>query len=142
MLMPIIVGVLLGTLYVVAVRAWIPRAERRVLALGLVVTALLYVGFALAGRADSSTLFLEAGGVALFGLVAWLGIRDALWWLAAGWVAHVAWDVGLHVDRSQTLVPVWYPLFCVGFDLMVAEFIVGCISHTSSTGSPDNKLYP
>jgi len=131
MLLPIVVGAVLGTLYVVAVRAWAPRAERRVLALGLVVTALLYVGFALAGRAESSTLFLEAGGVALFGLAAWLGSRGALWWLAAGWAGHVAWDVGLHLDRVQTLVPAWYPLFCVGFDFIVAGFILGRTSRTT-----------
>ncbi len=131
MLLPIVVGALLSAIYVLGARALVPRAERRVLALGLVVSALIYVGFALAGRADGSTLFLEAGGVALFGLVAWLGVRSALWWLAAGWLAHVAWDVGLHLDRSQTLVPAWYPLFCVGFDLIVAGFILGRTSRTT-----------
>ena len=67
----------------------------------------------------------------LFSLVAWLGVRGALWWLALGWAAHVAWDVGLHLDRSQALVPAWYPLFCVGFDLIVAGFILGRTSRTT-----------
>jgi hypothetical protein len=139
MLLPIVVGAVLAALFVLGVKAWAPRAERRVLALGLAVTALLYVVFALAGHADSSTLLLEAGGVALFGLVAWLGFRGALRWLAVGWAAHVAWDVGLHLDRVQTVVPMWYPLFCVGFDLMVAGFILGRTTHPSPTGSSDRK---
>jgi hypothetical protein len=134
------VGALLGALYVVAARAWALRAERRVLALGLVVTALIYVGFALSSHVDSSTFLLEAGGAALFSLVAWLGVRGALWWLAGGWVAHVAWDVGLHFDRNVMLVPVWYPLFCVGFDLMVAGFILGRPSHMPMTSSAANKV--
>jgi hypothetical protein len=82
----------------------------------------VYVGFALPS-ADPRWLLIEAAGVALFGTVAWLG-RAAPWWLALGWAAHVAWDVGLHLDRAQPLVGAWYPLLCVGFDLVVAGVLV------------------
>jgi hypothetical protein len=53
------------------------------------------------------------------------GTRVSLAWLALGWTAHVAWDVGLHLDRPQVIVPAWYPLLCVGFDLVVAGFVLG-----------------
>jgi len=72
--------------------------ERRLLALGLVVAALIYVGLAL--RADSRWLAVEAIGVVMFGGLAWLG-RRAEGWLALGWAAHVAWDVGLHPNPSS-----------------------------------------
>ena len=34
-------------------------------------------------------------------------------------------DVGLHLEQPQTFVPAWYPLLCVGFDLVVAGFLLG-----------------
>jgi hypothetical protein len=94
-----------------------------VLTLGLVVTALLYVGFALAGDRQQ-WLMTELLGFALFGSLAWLGLRVSPWWLALGWMGHVAWDVGLHLDQAEPLIGAWYPLFCVGFDLVVGGFLI------------------
>lgn len=122
MLLPIVVGAILGALFAIFARAR-KAAEVRVLALGLVVAALIYVGLALAGR-GREWLGIEMAGVALFGLLAWLGLRGSPWWLAVGWVAHVGWDVGLHLDRAQAVVGAWYPLLCVGFDLVVAGFVL------------------
>jgi hypothetical protein len=122
MLLPILFGAVLGALFAIFARAR-KAAEVRVLALGLVVAALIYVGLALAGR-GREWLAIELAGVALFGGLAWLGLRASRWWLATGWVAHVGWDVGLHLDRAQAVVGAWYPLLCVGFDLVVAGFVL------------------
>ena len=116
------IGAVLGALLAIFARTR-GAAEARVLTLGLVVTALLYVGMALA-RGNRQWLMTEMLGFALFGSLAWLGLRVSLWWLALGWLGHVAWDVGLHLDRAQPLVGDWYPLFCVGFDFVVAGFLV------------------
>lgn len=124
MLLPILLGALLGGLFVLAARGRGWTAEVRLLALGLVVAALIYVVFALPG-ADHRWLALEGAGLAVFGGLAWLGVRASLWWLALGWVAHVAWDVGLHLERTQAVVGPWYPLLCVGFDLVVAGYLLG-----------------
>jgi hypothetical protein len=133
MLRPILLGAVLGGLFVLGTRAWKRSAERRVLALGLLVAALIYIGLAVVFRSGSEMLILEASGVVIFGGLAWLGLRSSLWWLAAGWLAHVAWDVGLHFDQRQAFVPAWYPLICVGFDLMVAGYLLGSLSSTRST---------
>jgi hypothetical protein len=122
MLPPILIGAVLGALLAIFVRTR-KGAEVGVLTLGLVVTALIYVGLALAGDYRQWVL-TELLGVALFGSLAWLGLRVSLWWLALGWLGHVGWDVGLHLDRAQPIVGAWYPLFCVGFDLVVAGFLV------------------
>jgi len=55
-------------------------------------------------------------------------------WLAFGWVAHVGWDIWLHLDRAQPVVGVWYPLACVGFDLMVGGYLWGVLPHASRAG--------
>jgi hypothetical protein len=122
MLEPILAGAVLGALFAVAARGYGGPGELRVLGLGLVVAALIYVGLALP-TADGQWLMLETAGVALFGGVAWFGLMRP-GWLAVGWVAHVIWDVGLHLDRAQPVVGTWYPLACIGFDLIVAGFLL------------------
>jgi hypothetical protein len=123
MLLPILVGTLLGGVFVLIARRSGRVGEVGVLALGLIVTALLYVVLALFG-ADRRWLGYETGGLAIFGVVAWLGMRVSPAWLALGWVGHVAWDVGLHLEQAQPVVATWYPLFCVGFDLIVAGYLL------------------
>jgi hypothetical protein len=122
MLLPILAGAVLGALLVLYARTRSDVTERRILAFGLLVAAAIYVGLALA-NAGWRWLLIEGTGVAAFGTVAWLGLRSAAW-LAVGWLAHVGWDVGLHLDRAQPVVGRWYPLVCVGFDLVVAGVLI------------------
>jgi hypothetical protein len=122
-LIPILAGALLGGLFALLAGRRGGAGGVRLFALGLVITALIYVVLALPG-ADRRWLAIEAAGAAVFAGLAWLGARTSLWWLAVGWVAHVAWDVGLHLDRAQPVVGEWYPLLCVGFELVVAGFLL------------------
>ncbi len=99
------------------------RAEDKVYAQGLVVAALVYVGFVLAAQAGAGALVTELIGVALFGAVAGLGVRRAALWLAAGWAVHVGWDLLLHPLAGSGYAPAWYVRACVGFDLAIAAWI-------------------
>ena len=131
MLEPILVGAILGALFAVAARRWGGDGEVRVFGVGLLVAALIYVGLALP-TADGRWLALEAAGVAVFGGIAWLGLRRPAA-LAFGWMAHVVWDAGLHLGRAQPVVGSWYPLTCIGFDLIVAGFLLaGAVSFARS----------
>ncbi|HEY7482780.1 MAG TPA: DUF6010 family protein [Gemmatimonadales bacterium] len=116
---PILTGAVLGGIFAVVAAQRSPVRELRLLALGLVSAAVIYLGLALV-NGNARWLALEAAGVAGFGVVAWLGLRISPWLLALGWTAHVFWDVAFHVDQPQTLIGAWYPLGCVGFDLIVA----------------------
>ena len=119
------VQVLLGALAAVplVLLARRRRGEDRIYAQGLVAAALIYVGFALAGGAGYRPLVTEVVGTAVFGLVAWLGVRRAALWLAAGWAAHVGWDLLLHPLTGEGYAPAWYVRACIGFDLVVAAWI-------------------
>jgi hypothetical protein len=99
-------------------------ARRVHFAAGLVVAALIYVGFAIA-RGTTGSLLVELGGVALFTAIAFLGMRYSRWFLAAGWAAHVGWDLFLHPVDTSSYAPWWYPALCLGFDLAVAAGILG-----------------
>ncbi|MEW6323456.1 MAG: hypothetical protein AB1635_20490 [Acidobacteriota bacterium] len=101
-------------------------------AIGLAVVASIYAALGLAS-ASPSWIALELGGVALFGGIAWFGWRHSAWWLVAGWVGHVAWDVGLHLERSQPVVGPWYPQLCIGFDLVVAGLVLAIALTTAGT---------
>ena len=122
MLEPILAGAVLGALFAFAARRLGGDGEFRVFALGLAIAALIYVGLALPSGAGA-WLVVETAGVAIFGGIAWLGLRRP-GWLALGWMAHVVWDLALHFERAQPVVGAWYPLVCIGFDLVVAGFLL------------------
>ena len=96
--------------------------DRRVFAIGLVAAAVVYVVFA-AWRGTPRDVLVELGGVVLFGALAFAGIRHAAWILALGWAAHVAWDLLLHPVHAPSYAPWWYPVVCIGFDLVVAAAV-------------------
>jgi hypothetical protein len=135
LLAPIVGGAVLGALFVAIAARRSRSGESQLLAIGLIVVALIYVVFGVFG-ADWLWLVYEIAGLLFFGAFAWLGVRVSLVWLAFGWAAHVAWDVGLHLDQSQAIVPEWYPLLCVGFDLIVAGFALGSASRGWAPSSP------
>jgi hypothetical protein len=123
MTVPVLLGAVLGGLFAFAVSTRGPRGEMRVLAYGLVVAALIYPAWLLA-LAATDWLTLELGGVLVFAVLGWFGVRTSPWWLVLGWVGHVGWDAWFHLDR-ESMIPSWYPLLCVGFDLAVAGFLLG-----------------
>ena len=127
--MTIAMPVVLGGMLALALAAFANRRSAhhavRVYATALIVTALIYVAFALIGRASRAWLLVEMGGVALFGAAAAVGRRVWSPTLAIGWAAHVAWDLALHRSGAGAVyTPAWYPWFCVGFDLTLAACIL------------------
>ena len=102
--------------------AWVGRqlaesVERSGWALGLMVAALVYLGLALARDAPLLATAFEAGGVAVFGVLAALGAARGRRWLAAGWLLHPAWD-GLHLPGHLAFAPEEYVWLCLSFDVV------------------------
>lgn len=118
-------GAVLSLALVALARKYPPRRERRVYAVGLVITAIIYVVFGVAGGAPARWLAFEILGVFLYGAAAWAGLRGRPWLLALGWAAHVAWDVLLHLSGAGAeYTPYWYPWSCVSFDLVIAGAVL------------------
>ena len=113
-------GLVLGACFIALARTF---GERRIFAVGLIVAALIYLGFAVFGHADPRWIGTEVLGVALYGTVAWLGLRHTAWWLVVGWAAHPIWDIALHLVGSSTYAPSWYAILCISFDVLVALYI-------------------
>lgn len=122
MFLEIIAGALLGWAFIRLAQKL--GGDMRIYALGLVVAAAIYVGFAVAGGAPQPWTTIEVAGAVPFVVLAWLGLRYHPWWLAAGWAAHASWDTALHlVAGTPPFVPAWYPTVCLGFDFVVAIVI-------------------
>lgn len=118
-------GIVLSLAFVGLARMCPPGRERLIYAVGLVITALIYVVFGIAGGASAQWLALESLGVFLYGAAAWGGLRGRHWLLALGWAAHVAWDVLLHLSGAGAeYTPHWYPWTCISFDLIVAGAVL------------------
>jgi hypothetical protein len=115
----LVVGLVLAFGFLLWTRA-MPDAGRRIYGIGLLVTALIYLAFALIGDPSARSLGLEALGVLLYGGAAWAGYRKSAALLALGWALHVVWDVALHLEGAgAAYTPDWYPWGCLSFDLVV-----------------------
>ena len=99
--------------------------------IGLIIAALIYVGFAISGDAPLEKDLL---GVVIYSSFALLSIRYGLIWLAIGWALHIGWDVIVHLESSH--VPTWYPALCFGFDVAIALYIIFLIRKTHEVNSP------
>jgi hypothetical protein len=120
----LVVGIGFAFAFVVWTRSQ-PDGGRRLYTIGLVVTALLYLSFAVFGRADARSLGLEVAGVVVYCVAAWAGYRGSVVLLALGWAMHVVWDVGLHLQGAgAAYTPDWYPWGCASFDLIVAGAVL------------------
>jgi hypothetical protein len=118
----IVIGAVLALGLCFYVQRLKPKRRPLILGLSLSIAALIYVAFAAFGMAletaDASWLVFEIGGLVFYSAFAYLGIRQSLWYVAAGWTLHVLWDTVIHTDAS--FVPGFYPGVCIGFDVAVA----------------------
>jgi hypothetical protein len=127
----LLTGVAACGVFIVLARRLKPERELRLYALSLVIAALVYVGFTVRG-APGKWLAVELAGLAVFTLLAWLGLKISALILAFAWAAHAAWDVLLHKLTPVAFVPDWYPLACLGFDLLLAGYIIARFGKSAS----------
>jgi hypothetical protein len=82
----------------------------------LIVVATYYVLFAAMGG-SGPVLWKESLFGLGFALVAVLGFRTGLWWVAAALAGHGVFDFFHHRLIDNPTVPAWWPGFCLSFDI-------------------------
>jgi hypothetical protein len=98
---------------------WLDTAT--VYALGLVVIASLYIGFAVADGCRT-VLAVESGVAGMFVIVAAAAVTGTPWLLVAGLAGHGFKDLWQH--RRQFVANTrWWPPFCLVVDWAVAAII-------------------
>ena len=99
---------------------WLDPAT--VYALGLVLIAAVYIGFAVAdGR--PAVIIVESGVAALFVLLAAAGVTGPAWLLVLGFTGHGLKDLWQHRSHYVANTRCWPP-FCLVVDWVVAAILV------------------
>jgi hypothetical protein len=125
---PTVLGVTAATVSL-AVLAPLPnRVQTPITAWGVLVAAVIYLtwGTARGELDDRRRLTAQTAAVLGFGAAAIAAVTaapgTAHYVLAAGWLAHAAWDVVHH--HADRVVPRWYAELCMACDLVVAASLL------------------
>ena len=95
--------------------------ERGFYPIMLIVISTYYILFAVTGG-DSKTLLVESMIAIAFAGAAIAGFRSSLWIVVAALAGHGVFDFVHHQFFRNDGVPVWWPGFCLGFDIVAALF--------------------
>ena len=114
--MPLVIGVSLAL--AVSLLAWAAGfdRDRSFYPTVLCVVASYYVLFAAMGG-SIQVLVAELVTMTVFALVAFLGFKSNLWWVAAALAGHGLFDFIHGSVVHNPGVPSWWPAFCGGFDV-------------------------
>jgi hypothetical protein len=101
----------------------------------LIVVASYYDLFAvMAGSLPA--LGYESGAFVVFAALAVIGFRTSLWLVAAGLAGHGLFDYFRGGLIANVGVPVWWPGFCLGFDVVAAGCLAWRLARPPASGAP------
>ena len=119
---PVVWGVVFGGIQAASPLAFWWLAPATVYALGLVLIAAVYIGFAVAdGR--RSVIAVESGVAAIFVVVAAAAVTGSAWFLVLGLAGHGFKDLWQH-RRQYVAETRWWAPFCLVVDWVAAAIIV------------------
>ncbi len=104
----------------------------------MMVIASIYVLFA--AVADSPTALVAEGLIgAAFIVLAFVGFRRSLWFVVVALAAHGVFDYFHPHAFHNPGVPVWWPDFCMAYDIAAAVFL-GWRLHQAKTAAASSAL--
>jgi hypothetical protein len=119
---PVLIGIALAPVIVVLGRLSGLDRDRAMYPISLIVIAAYYVLFATMGGAQS--LPAELIAATIFTVIAIIGFRTSLWWVAAGIAGHGIFDWVVHPHLiANTGMPVFWPAFCGSIDVALGVLI-------------------
>ena len=92
----------------------------------VIVNATYYILFAVIG-ASTRVLALESLIASAFLVLAVAGFKKNLWVAVVGLAGHGIFDFLRHLFIQNSGVPLWWPGFCLSFDVLAAAFLVGLL---------------
>jgi hypothetical protein len=97
----------------------------------LVVIASYYVLFAVMSS-SAQPMLIESAGMTAFAALAALGFREKLWIVAAALAGHGVFDAVHGSLVTNPGVPVWWPPFCLAYDVTAAGAMVWLMRHRAA----------
>ena len=107
----------------------------------VVVVGHYYILFAVMGS-SAPVLALESLAAAAFLVLAVIGFKKSLWLTAAALAGHGIFDVFHHLLIQNPGVPVWWPGFCMSFDVLAGGFLALLLMRRSGFASPMKQYAP
>jgi hypothetical protein len=101
----------------------------------VVVIASYYILFAVMG-ASSAVLLVESTVATVFTLIAVWGFRSNLWLVVAALAGHGVFDLLHGRFVTNPGVPVWWPSFCLAFDVALAGCLAWLLMRRQAQQSP------
>ena len=86
------------------------------------VNATYYILFAVMGSSPSALAWESLVAAAFFG-VAVAGFKKNIWLTVAGLAGHGVFDSVHHLFIQNPGLPVWWPGFCLSFDILAGGFV-------------------
>lgn len=96
--------------------------ERSFYPVVLIVIATLYLLFAVMASSTGS-LVAESIPALVFVAIAALGFRKTPWLVVAGLALHGVFDFFHHAVITNPGVPVWWPGWCLAYDVVAAAYL-------------------
>lgn len=109
--------------------------DRAFYATVLAVVASYYGLFAVMGG-SMQTLLVESFVIVAFGILSVLGFKFSQWILVVGLFAHGVFDFFHGHVISNEGVPLWWPKFCLSYDLTAAAYLACLIRIRHRTAPP------
>ena len=100
--------------------------ERSFYPVVLIVIATLYLLFA-AMAGSTGSLVAETIPALVFVAMAALGFRKCPWFVVAGLALHGVFDFFHHAVIANPGVPVWWPGWCLSYDVVAAAYLAALI---------------
>jgi hypothetical protein len=88
----------------------------------LIVIATYYILFAVMGN-STPALAMESGVAGAFLTLAVAGFKKNLWLVVGALAGHGVFDFFHHTFIQNPGVPVWWPGFCLSFDVLAGIFL-------------------
>jgi hypothetical protein len=133
--MPYVVGIVLSLGVALFARRVGFDRDRAFYPTVLIVIASYYVLFA-AMSASVQTVLLESMVMTCFSIVAVVGFKSNGWIVVGGLAGHGVFDA-LHANILENSgVPVWWPAFCLAYDLGAAGGLAWILKHRPRSQVP------
>jgi hypothetical protein len=124
--MEYVVGVIIAIVVSLFASAVGLDKERSFYPVVLIVIAILYLLFAAMAESIDS-LVAESIPALMFVATATLGFRKTPWLVVVGLALHGVFDFFHHTVIANPGVPVWWPGFCLAYDVVAAVYLAALI---------------
>lgn len=98
----------------------------------MIVIASYYVLFAVSGGSVTA-IGIEAGVMLLFAALAIAGFKRSIWLVVGALAAHGVFDWFHTPLINNPGVPIWWPQFCLAYDVVAALYLAGRLLRPAST---------